>query len=1449
MERMEYVRRPALAGKNIVRLTNGKIRGSVRRSDPDVNNSAPHFLGATGKTLQLQLNTGAVTVTFTSDEFNQILQDINTAVGANATAFSEDGCIAIRASTAGYAGFVAAVGGTGDALVGFDTLGGVRFIFSRGADIDSAPQGRIDNPDGAVFPDRTENLTRDHFIRTLGKVTANTDVLYSDLIRSVINPQIAESTTLAPDGSYITLNVDDKVFTGNNSMAPVFSNFGAAELAPYFQLIDPSGRPLINKIVAVVRGVPSGEPPYALTSSWSDTTGLSVLGTNLVKTSNTIVSIKEGRFITCSGTSFITAGVRPGDLVRISGATNLTPWSNNGLRWAVSAVLSATVLDVRPLSKRESDLYGTSSSDTQPIVELNDSKSSLESFGSLQIETGSFQNRVTLVVRPPLPSTQAYSVVVPLQASVRGERENGNALGVTAALAPLTTDLDSVENWILSGFEAELDGGGVSVQAGYVRLHGVAYAIPAQTFPNSSFSNGESWLYWSESTGGFSITQDPEDWAKVISGPYINPTDKGHPIAFISKSAGTINSVLPMVRRRAEKAIDLTVGSGGQFQTLASAVKFANTIASENGENVSENGQYPHFTFVIVSFLTESSTDLRLSTLSASIKGATPGMSVNLSAGGIILDGVKNFRIEDLTLSFTDPPQGAVNAVTDVTKIVLQNAHFTGILNHVITTTTCNVENILIDRSSASISSGIVMADGVQSLKIFDSRFGRSGSDTEMVLIRDGEAATWSGFELTIERCRFSGTFRNDNNASLLVNAAGSYSIVRISDVEFEMANHDTEWSSSLMTLSGDSVIERFRITQGYICMAVLGNTNTVVRDSTFLSRAGYSNSVVRARVVERCKITHTDTTGASLSGIGIYAPYDFVVVSDNLIEGPLDTGIRCSGTNSVIERNNINQLFVSNGVPLIGIDVTDGGSPRGRVTNNIISTNYRNDVYTAIFAQAMGLGVISGNEIGLPNPNLANVALTGIDVRLSEYTVVSGNMISASGPRGVAANQSVVGVLADSSQQLVVSNNNINLESTGNASWTGIDIGLTTTASILGNRVSAYGRPYVSSYAYLSHVIDGNTFTSLTGNNVDNKAMKLGGQVSNNLFQVLECIIGCGEYTNNSFDGVTFNFDGDDETGPVILHGNKFNGPVSLVDGGNMGNLLVHDNLWTGAPPSSLTINISGINCTVSDNYVGQVSITADGPVAFTGNTCLGNTMSFTMGGGEFSGNSILAAVSLTFVCNTGGFPTNICNNILSAIVTISGTQQYLSYSNNLSGAVTFTANLTGIRFQISGNRITSQNNAPCLSFPSYTTHANNFFDISNNVLEVGFGGTTAPTTSAILFAGNASHIKCVGNSITLTGNQNPGIGAGTYTVSCLRVVGSGTNRHNVISGNLMSKPGSQLIFGGVTLNYYFWSFGSGLETGGSGNILESGGVVPNTAPGNGGQFFVPSATAINQG
>src|SRR3990172_7375359 len=152
---MDYFRRPQLAGKNIKRLAFGTVRGSVRRLDPDLFSSVPYFPGVSGNALTVQTQGGTTPVTFTSNSFQTILNELNTALGVDALAFDADGSVGIQSKVQGTSGFVNISGGTASVALGFNVSGTV--IRSTGGDVPSSPEGRVGNPFGVALLDRGEN--------------------------------------------------------------------------------------------------------------------------------------------------------------------------------------------------------------------------------------------------------------------------------------------------------------------------------------------------------------------------------------------------------------------------------------------------------------------------------------------------------------------------------------------------------------------------------------------------------------------------------------------------------------------------------------------------------------------------------------------------------------------------------------------------------------------------------------------------------------------------------------------------------------------------------------------------------------------------------------------------------------------------------------------------------------------------------------------------------------------------------------------------------------------------------------------------------------------------------------------------------------------------------------------------------------------------------------------
>lgn len=447
MAQMDYFRRPVLAGRNIKRLVAGTIRGSVRRKDADGTSTVPYFPGVTAtQTLTIQTETGTYTATLSSTSMVQILADINTALGVNGTAFDADGVIGLRTSVVGGTGFVQVTGGTAAAAIGFDTSTG-RSLRSSGGDVDSAPEGRVGNPFGTAFPGAGENITADIFQRSLARVAANLDVIYSDLVRESAALQKVPTFTLdATAGAYITLPAATRIFNGYVSGASILSRLSTVQdLAPFFAIVDATTKQLLPyKVVAVVNGVPVGAAPFLDAATTADASK-NVLGLNLSKFAATSISnIREGRVVTATG---VGSAASVGDVAQIASATNTTKWSNNGMKWVVDQVIDANNIVLRPASQALLTQLGVSLNDTQPVLELADDFTTGQSYGTVQIFTGSFSSGVSLVLSPPAPVTGSYELWAAQPLSLRARQSWHEQRGMapfTQSLLPFRSGSDTI---------------------------------------------------------------------------------------------------------------------------------------------------------------------------------------------------------------------------------------------------------------------------------------------------------------------------------------------------------------------------------------------------------------------------------------------------------------------------------------------------------------------------------------------------------------------------------------------------------------------------------------------------------------------------------------------------------------------------------------------------------------------------------------------------------------------------------------------------------------------------------------------------------------------------------------------------------------------------------------------------------------------------------------------
>lgn len=392
MNSMEYFRRFQLVGKNLTRNAYATIRGTVRRADPAGGNTSPYFPGVIAtNTLVLDTDGGVHTISITSTDpsIASVIADINTGCAGDAIAFDADGTIAIRSNA--FGGKIGVTGGTASALLGFNTR--EQDFRSVAGDIDGSSEGRNGNQFGTALPGRYENWDIDSFNRAMGRLAANQDVLYSEAVQEKL--MMRPITGTLTDGSDVFLvDPSERIYTGYGVLD---ANSTPAELASYFAVSNPDGTLSHVKVIGVVNGAPGPTPPpYVDTASYAAADGGNALGLNLLKTTHAITAIHDGRHVECIGATFNT-NIMVGDIVEITAATNLNPWSNNGMRWIVESVVDDENINVRPMSLGELTMYGVDvTADTQPILELN--TSAVGSLGTMNIYTGTWWNGLYLVL-------------------------------------------------------------------------------------------------------------------------------------------------------------------------------------------------------------------------------------------------------------------------------------------------------------------------------------------------------------------------------------------------------------------------------------------------------------------------------------------------------------------------------------------------------------------------------------------------------------------------------------------------------------------------------------------------------------------------------------------------------------------------------------------------------------------------------------------------------------------------------------------------------------------------------------------------------------------------------------------------------------------------------------------------------------------------------------------
>lgn len=1235
MSTINYFRRPTLAGKNLTFPTYSRIRGSVRRSDPDGVSAVPYFptVSAT-QTLNVATQAGLVTVTLTGNALSVVLADINTALAGAARAVDDDGCIAIESLVAGGAGAVGVSNNPGTAGIGlgFDTVNGFWPILGVAQNLSSAPEGRLGNPYGAAFI-RNENISSEVINRNFGRLSANTDVLWSDHVKQVI---VYESVPFSVGAFGISLTptpTGNRFFIGRSTISEPQTGLNASstkrDLAAYYQIIDNvTGLPANSQVHAIVRGTaPLTFPPYADSPSWADATGKNILGLDQDKvTASAITAMSGGRFVTCAGATFITTKVEAGDYAEIAGATNLGRWSNDGYIWVVEEVISETMLALRPMSEGEIAFTGTTSGvlSIQPVIELNDTKVGIEVFGTLTVRTGPFasdDSGVTLCVAPPIPSGANYKLIAAVAGSLKSEMPHRGPTGAIAASSVMGGDFDPSPEWVLHGLDPTLSGADCAVTAGFVRQFGKVFRIPARTLLAAEFADGVNYVFWSEFFSDLRVSQIVSGWADVLNDTFHDtwPTgaQRGHPIAKVTKAGGVVTSVKRMVRRTGEKATPLTVGVSGQFQTLEDAVRYANAIAENYAEGVYSEGAYPHFEYVLVSNTTLTENVTFTGQKSILLRGVNPAVVLNTGAFLITVGAATNIVVRDL---FIDGTAATFLTLTGVNaKILFQNllAIDNG-FGTLIKSVAGSAQWIDIENCSFTVTSRLLEVAAFPTsnsrIRLSDSTFYATGASQ---VIRGEAASAWLGTTLVIDKCNFRSAWLATVAAdALLIDMTAVTGKALVRDVVFSVGIHASTSNFFFASFGGEALIENVRFTDGKISRAIAGTATTKVIDCDFRTNT-QGGAVIVAREVRNTKITHLDTDGSANGGWAIQ-PIGFApIIEDNEITGPFSTVIFNECEDPKFCRNSITMSFIANAVPAVGIDVEGAFTQGGIVEGNTITVLDGSHGVTAIdISQAVNV-TVSDNIIRMQNLTAATQTHVGIQAYIAERCVIEGNIVETVGARIFGVTQSIRGISVEGAQSLSVVGNVITLDATGIAPWYGIYVGISSTRlSICNNTVKVWGYPFQrTSTGSDDCTISGNTFISTTSDPTFSDCGTLSGTVSNNIFQqdasiAYNVYLSVGSFTGNKFYGTVQVLSSASTDGkPFVFTGNYVSGSIVFSGALTSRKVLISDNTIVQSDRTANGISFP-TNATETNEFVITGNSVTLGAVG--GNAVIGSCVYF---------------------------------------------------------------------------------------------------------------------------------------------------------------------------------------------------------------------------------------------
>lgn len=1402
MVSMDYFRRPQLAGVNLSRLTYATIRGTVRRSNPSGSSGSPYFPGvSSGQELQVQHQDGLAvcTITNSNPSMSSVIDDINSALGSYGTAFDADGVIAIRSNVAGSAGYVGIAGGSAAAALGFDIT--KQEFYSVGGDIESGPEGRAGNPYGIAFPGNNENWDIRSFNAALGRIAANMDVIYSDILRE--RPILEKVTaTVAAGGASIT--PDDstaRVFTGYGKLSRTSTK---EELFPHFQIHDTTTKmPATSRVVAVVRGsasaIPGSDSP-----DFADTTGKNVLGQDLTKVSAVAVTeIANGRVLKAAGATFITNGVQAGDIARFTGSTNVSPWSNEGRLWVVENVVDEDTIWLRPMSKVELDVFGVSPAvdDSQPVLELNSTKAGGETYGNITVSTGTWCSGVTLVLDPPLPDGATVELWASVPRTGRSVTPASFPAQMRGVLAPLVSDYDpEPSGFILAPYATgnlytpgDKD---IQINAFLVRWNGRVISHPAVTLTMADSST--NYIYWDEKTGLVKQTTTASDvfvWDKNDPASPSSSATRGHLIAkvvtFLDGGQQKISSITNAARQFAEDVRTITVGWGGQFIDLSTAAAYINEWSDNKGEGATPNGNYPHFEIVLVSDVSETNT-IYFKVPGLRIRGANPNVTLDLSAPLQVTKEGK-FIFEDFQIA-SAAGNDVVSALVELSAVTasvvvrgVKTKAGSGFFQRLVVASGISViDQAIVHNCDLTLTRGLIAGGGTNArFYVTDSKFtyNHSGATDAQVFSPGGGPGTWDGDYLWVSGCRFYGWYNSQTQSTacmvVMNDSDGFISFTNniVMAGTFPDGVTDQYIGRWFYVPAGIAFIEGNQFGDvnpgvGSVKCVLNGNAKCQFRGNTCLVKTASDGAseapAIVAGFVSNNHITVESSSGLSvLESVVIEATYE---ASGNYINGYAYIGIQsptgASGTkihdnyvslgvnwrseNFAVFVNGSNQSIHGNYLSVAATTPTSVGGDGVTSLTNIVVSNNRINVGGAgygVLTTAMDVKILN-NYVSLETNGATGVYLTGDNL-------VDGNLIYG------GFNASTKGIHITNGDNFIRIINNAVAACTENLYITGSTGG---TRRLIHNNYFINGGsvPAVGDFKgnYCGNGCTVYSQADCSGNFIEgNVSFSLGGGYANFngnrvavsfAYAVTAASDGALQMTGNFFGFCSVNLT---NLTNVSVDSCYF-GSTLVMSGGRLANSYV-------ASSFSTYNGGSGTHQIIGNYFAGDLNFGAtSGDLQFAQNRVDGSIVSQTSGNVSFIGNRLSSVVSST--TSIGGFSS-------------------LTYSHNLYGGCTeLYSGVVGAHARIFGNRFVSGTTATPSGSGAAVAIGLSSSVIRGPVQFIGnsVNGVNYDSSAVQIYGGNAfttAFVTVVGNNITAgSGGASSQAALELLTVQGAHVIGN---------------------------------------------------------------------------